>query len=71
MTRDQLSDISIGTAAEFEEVLAEAVERAIANGVNVRGAWELQTRGSTDNWDVEIFELTRTEGGDEDAEQSD
>ena len=59
MTRNKLSDVSISSEAEFESVLAEAVERAVKNGVDVRGAWEFQTRGSTHNWDVEIVELDK------------
>jgi hypothetical protein len=59
MTRDQLQDVSITSAAEFKAVLAEAVEKAIKADVDVRGAWEFQTRGSTHNWEVEIVELAR------------
>lgn len=57
MTRDQLSDVSITTPAEFEAVLAEAIERAIHAEIDVRGAWAFQTRGSTHNWEVQIVEL--------------
>jgi hypothetical protein len=59
MTRDKLNDVSISSEAEFESVLAEVVERAIKNSVDVRGAWEFQTRGSTHNWEVEIVELDK------------
>jgi hypothetical protein len=59
MTRDNLSDVSLSSEAEFESVLAEVVERAIKSGVDVRGAWEFQTRGSTHNWEVEIVELDK------------
>lgn len=59
MTRDQLEDISIATAEEFREVLAETVERAIQSDVDVRGAWEFRTKGSTHDWEVEIVELAR------------
>lgn len=59
MTRDQLRDVSITSADEFEAVLAEAVERAIEADVDVRGAWEFRTRGSTYDWEVEIIELAR------------
>mgnify|MGYP007039247309 CR=1 FL=1 len=59
MTRDQLRDVSITSADEFEAVLAEAVKRAIEADVDVRGAWEFQTRGSTHEWEVEIIELAR------------
>lgn len=59
MTRDYLSDGAITTADEFEGVLAEAVEQAIAEGVEVRGAWEFQTRGSTLDWEIQVVELDR------------
>ena len=59
MTRDQLRDVSITSADEFEAVLAEAVEKAIKADVDVRGAWEFQTRGSTHDWEVEVVELAR------------
>ena len=59
MTRDNVSDVSLSSEAEFESVLAEVVERAIKSGVDVRGAWEFQTRGSTHNWEVEIIELDK------------
>jgi 3-keto-L-gulonate-6-phosphate decarboxylase len=59
MTRDQLNDVSITSANEFEAVLAEAVENAIEADVDVRGAWEFRTRGSTYDWEVEITELHR------------
>jgi hypothetical protein len=59
MTRDQLHDVSITCASEFEAVLAEAVEKAVKADVDVRGAWEFQTRGSTHDWEIEIIELAR------------
>lgn len=59
MTRDQLTDVPITTPDEFEAVLAEAIERAIHAGIDVRGAWEFQTRGSILDWEVEISELMK------------
>jgi hypothetical protein len=59
MTRDQLTDVSISSPEEFEAVLAEAVEKAVTADVDVSGAWEFQTRGSTHDWEVEIVELAR------------
>ena len=64
MTRDILTDVSIENAEEFEAVLAAAVEKATEANVDVRGAWEFQTRGSTHDWEVEIIELAR-DGDDE------
>ncbi|WP_323174360.1 hypothetical protein [Natrialba sp. PRR66] len=59
MTRDQLRDVSITSADEFEAILAEVVEKAIEADVDVRGAWEFRTRGSTHDWEVEIIELAK------------
>lgn len=51
--------MSITSATEFEAALAEVVEKAIEADVNVRGAWEFRTRGSTHDWEVEIIELAK------------
>lgn len=59
MTNEKLRDESITSADEFKAVLAEAVEKAIKSDVDVRGAWEFRTRGSTHDWEVEIIELAR------------
>ena len=59
MTHEKLRDDSITSADEFEAVLAEAVEKAIEADVEVRGAWEFRTRGSTHDWEVEVIELAR------------
>lgn len=59
MTRDQLSDLDVTTPADFEAVLAEVVETAFKSDVDVRGAWNFRTDGSTHDWEVEIFELAR------------
>ena len=59
MTRDRLNDGSITSTDDFEAVLAEAVEKAIEADVDVRGAWEFRTRGSTHDWEVNIVELAR------------
>lgn len=65
MTRDKLQDVSIRSADEFEAILAEAVEKAIKSDVDVRGAWEFQTRGSTYDWEVNISELARRDDPEE------
>jgi len=59
MIRDQLDDVSITSDDDFEAILAEAVEKAIKADVDVRGAWEFRTRGSTHDWEVQITELAR------------
>ena len=51
--------MSITTPEEIEEALAAVVEAAVEEDVDVRGAWELQTAESSNNWDVEIVELAR------------
>lgn len=58
MTRDNGSS-DITSSEEFQTALADLVETAIKAGVDVRGAWEFQTGGSTHEWDVEIYELAR------------
>lgn len=58
MTRDD----TIDTAAEFEAALANTVEAAIHGGLDVRGAWEFETAGSTHYWEINLVELARDEG---------
>ncbi len=66
MTRDLLRDVTITSEEEFEAVLAAAVETAIEADVDVRGAWEFRTRGSTHDWEVQVVELARhLDDGDE------
>ncbi|WP_254763036.1 hypothetical protein [Natrinema marinum] len=67
MTRTQLDDVSITSADEFESILAEAVEKAIEAEVDVRGAWEFRTRGSTHDWEVQITELAKDADQEEEA----
>lgn len=59
MTRDHLHDGAITTAEDFRDVLAEAIEKAIIEDIDVRGSWECQTADSTHNWEVSIFELAK------------
>lgn len=59
MTRDHHSDLQIASPEEFELLLAAIVEEATESGVDVRGAWEFRTDGSTHEWEVEIVELAR------------
>lgn len=62
MTTDPLSDVRITDSAEFKAVLARTVEKAVEENVDVRGAWEFETQGSTHGWEVEILELIRDPG---------
>lgn len=57
MTRRQLDSVDLSSPEAFQAVLTEAVERALTNGVDVRGAWAFRTTGSTHDWEVEIYEL--------------
>lgn len=57
MTRNDLTDASITTGEEFEAALAAIIENAIHEDVDVRGAWEFETRGSTHHWELEVVEL--------------
>jgi len=57
MTPDTPSDTPINSTDDFEAALAAIVETAIANDIEVNGAWEFDTRGSTHRWEVNIVEL--------------
>jgi hypothetical protein len=59
MTRDHTIDTPIASATQFEDALAAIVESAIEEGVDVRGAWEFKTDGSTHYWELNICELAR------------
>jgi len=63
MTRNHHIETPITSAEAFEDALATLVGSAIENDVNVRGAWEFETRDSTLEWDVNISELDRTSDG--------
>jgi hypothetical protein len=69
MTPDTHSDIAIESTDEFEAALAAIVETAILNDIDVRGAWEFETGGSTHRWEINVVELA-TDGdspGDEET----
>lgn len=59
MSRDTQPDRSITTSEAFESALSAVVEKAIEADVDVRGAWDFKTRGSTHYWEVEVCELAR------------
>jgi hypothetical protein len=54
-----LHDVDITSPDEFEVILAEVIEKAVEANVDVRGAWEFRTEGSTHDWEVEVIELAR------------
>jgi len=65
MKDDYKSAVTITSSEEFEAALAAIIETAVEADVDVRGAWEFQTRGSTHDWDVNVTELARRpDGGD-------
>lgn len=68
MTRDTLADVRITSEDDFRAVLSELFEKAIHADVDVRGAWEFRTGGSTHDWEVEVVELAR-EVENEDGEE--
>jgi hypothetical protein len=71
MTGDKYSDISVSTSGEFEAALAAVVEAAVIDDIDVRGAWEFQTRGSAHNWEVEISELAKRLDAEDDEADDD
>jgi hypothetical protein len=71
MTGDKYSDISVSTPGEFEAALAAVVEAAVIDDIDVRGAWEFQTRGSAHNWEVEISELAKRLDAEDDEADDD
>lgn len=62
MTDEPLHDVHIRNSSEFHSVITTAIEKALKNGVDVRGAWQVQTNGSIHDWEVEIFELAKDHG---------
>jgi hypothetical protein len=64
MKDDYKSAVTIANPDEFEAALAAIIETAVEEGVDVRGAWEFRTDGSTHDWEVNVTELaSRPDGG--------
>lgn len=59
MTRNLFSDVRITTPNEFRVVLSALSQKAIEENVDIGGTWEIATRGSTYNWEVEFVELAK------------
>ena len=59
MTRNQFSDVRITTPNEFRAVLSVLAQKAIEENVDIGGTWEVATRGTTYNWEVEFVELAK------------
>jgi hypothetical protein len=57
MTSDRNDSRDIRSTADFEGALEALLQRAIDGGIDVRGAWTVQTTGSIRTWDVEVVEL--------------
>ena len=53
---------TVTTDAELNAAMVTLLERAAANGVDVRGGWECRTEQS--DWDVVITELALDHGAD-------
>jgi hypothetical protein len=64
MTSDHPIETPISSSKAFESALAAIVESAVAEGVDVRGAWEFETRGSLLEWEVNVSELDRDDAAD-------
>jgi len=56
----------ITSSTDFETALAAVVESAIRGDVNVQGAWEFETGGSTHRWELNVVELADPDDGDQD-----
>ena len=67
MTNDRTIETPIRSSKAFESALAAIVESAVEEDVDVRGAWEFETRGSTLEWEVNVTELDRGDSAQEDA----
>lgn len=48
------------TRREFHEKLAELVQRAAENDVNVEGGWEIRGTAGDADWDVVVTELSKS-----------
>lgn len=59
MTRNLFSDVRITTPNEFRVVLSALAQKVIDENVDICGTWEVATRESTDNWEVEFVELAK------------
>ncbi len=59
MKDDYKSAVTITSPDEFEAALAAIIETAIETDVDVRGAWEFRTDGSTHDWEVNVTELAK------------
>lgn len=59
MTRNQFSDVRITTPNEFRAVLRVLAQKAIEENVDIGGTWEVATRGTIYNWEVEFVELAK------------
>lgn len=57
--RDDISALSVTSPGDFQTALAAIIETAIEEGVDVQGAWEFRTEGSTRDWELNITELAK------------
>lgn len=61
MTYEYFANTSITTASQFNLALTELLWRAHAGDVEVRGAWQCDSNGSTPAWEANIVELLKQE----------
>ena len=54
-TRDELTD-----EEAFQDALAELIQEAEANGVDVEGGWACRDGSDPSEWGIEIYEVRRT-----------
>jgi hypothetical protein len=59
MKDDYKSAVTVTSPEEFEAALTAIIETAVETDVDVRGAWEFQTDGSTHDWEVNVTELVK------------
>jgi len=62
MNHSYLTETSITTPEEFEGALTELLENAVEHGVDVRGAWDVETPVVDNNWEVTVVELAADAG---------
>jgi hypothetical protein len=62
MTYEYFANTSITTTTQFNTALNELLWRAHAGNVNVSGAWQCDSDGTTPAWEANIVELLNDGG---------
>lgn len=63
MSRETRFEERITTSDEFSNTLRALLLAGHTNGIDVSGAWEIRSDGSTPDWEAMIVELGDGEGG--------